>query len=115
MEDVSPRLMEHVCRFRDVPHPVVGFGICTHEFNGISWAEDNGVEGAYLDLWVGNLLVNVRRDDEEAQGWHFGLLVNGGEGVVSGWYPPSMVTPIPRRHFRSVDNLLDSLVMTYLP
>ena len=53
MEDVSPRLMEHVCRFRDVPHPVVGFGICTHEFNGISWAEDNGVEGEYLDLWAG--------------------------------------------------------------
>ena len=97
------------------PHPVTGFDVCLHEFDGIGWAERNGVGGEYLVLRVGSLLVNIRRDGEEAQGWRFGFLADGDTRGVPGWYPPGAVSPIPRRYFRSVGNLFAALVMTHLP
>ena len=115
MEVVSPRLSQHALRFRDVPHPVTGFSVCSHGFDGTGWGNSNDRGSVYLDLRVGNILVDVRRDREEAHGWLFGILTDGDTGGVLGWYPPTAVSPMASWHFRNIGNLCDFLVMKRLP
>ena len=115
MAAISPRLRQHAARFRDVPHPVTGFEVCTHGFDGLYWRNHYDAESEYLVLRMDSLVVNVRRDEEEAQGWRFGILANGAARGDLGWYPPRMVSPISRRYFPRVNNLIVHLVMNKLP
>ena len=115
MAAISPRLRQHAARFRDVPHPVTGFEVCTHGFDGLYWRTHYDAESEYLVLPRDSLVVNVRRDEEEAQGWHFGILANGAARGDPGWYPPCMVSPMPGRYFHRVNNLIRHLVMNKPP
>ena len=115
MEAITPRLSQHLRLFREASYPVVGFGICMQDFDGIGWRESNDRGGRYLDLHSGSLLVRVLRDGREAQGWEFGLLVDGDLGGTLGWYPPKAVVNMPHGYFRVVYDLLASMKLSGTP
>ena len=116
LQTITPRVRWHLEAFARYPHPVAGIHVCRNGFDGTAWAADENPDAPttryrHLNMHPGNILVESRCPCEDSMGWGFGTVVVEGAAGITGWYPPSFVRPLDRRHFSGITDLYASLVL----